>query len=212
MHESTRNHKPEILRPVAASMIGAFLIGPPATGRTPERPSPDRARIERPLASVALGGHSLLQETEQREFVLFSSKPDTFSPMLITKRHSPRHHKKPTRYWYGSTSNYHLLNQEGRSNAKLAFNIGVRKGLSHTQIGCMENVSAVESHFITDKRNSASGAYGIPQALPGSKMASAGADWQTNPATQIRWEIRYQDERYGSPCGAEMHENEQGWY
>jgi hypothetical protein len=58
----------------------------------------------------------------------------------------------------------------------------------------------------------ASGAYGIPQALPGYKMASAGADWQTNPATQIRWGLGYIQGTYGTPCNAWGHEQADGWY
>ena len=54
----------------------------------------------------------------------------------------------------------------------------------------------------TSTRTTRSGAYGIPQALPGSKMATAGADWQTNPATQITWGLGYISARYGTPCGA----------
>jgi len=57
-----------------------------------------------------------------------------------------------------------------------------------------------------------SGAYGIPQALPGSKMASAGPDWQSNVATQIRWGLGYIKSLYGSPCGAWGHERATGWY
>jgi len=50
--------------------------------------------------------------------------------------------------------------------------------------------------------NASSGAYGLFQALPASKYSSAGSDWQTNPATQIRWGLNYMNSRYGSPCGA----------
>ena len=60
--------------------------------------------------------------------------------------------------------------------------------------------------------NPTSSAYGIPQALPGSKMASAGADWATNPVTQIRWGLGYIRDRYGSPCGAWAHSEANGWY
>jgi hypothetical protein len=56
------------------------------------------------------------------------------------------------------------------------------------------------------------GAYGIPQALPGSRMASAGPDWQNNAATQIRWGLEYIKGTYGSPCGAWDHEQATGWY
>jgi hypothetical protein len=57
-----------------------------------------------------------------------------------------------------------------------------------------------------------SGAYGIPQALPGSKMAAFGADWQTNPRTQIEWGLSYISGRYGTPCGAWSSWQAQGWY
>lgn len=62
--------------------------------------------------------------------------------------------------------------------------------------------------------NPTSGAYGIPQSLPAGKMASAGADWRTNPATQVKWGLGYIHDRYGSPCAAWQHEKSQtpNWY
>jgi hypothetical protein len=70
-----------------------------------------------------------------------------------------------------------------------------------TFFGCLKNIWDRESGWRYDAEN-ASGAYGIPQALPGSKMVSAGADWQTNPATQIKWGIGYIKAIYGDPCKA----------
>jgi hypothetical protein len=69
-----------------------------------------------------------------------------------------------------------------------------------------------ESRWNHVAENPSSGAYGIPQALPGSKMASAGDDWATNPETQIRWGLGYIDARYGSPCAAWEHSEEKNWY
>lgn len=69
-----------------------------------------------------------------------------------------------------------------------------------------------ESGWRWDATNPTSGAYGIPQALPASKMASAGADWRTNPATQIKWGIEYIAGRYGNPSVAEAHERVNNWY
>ncbi|WP_034088700.1 transglycosylase SLT domain-containing protein [Streptacidiphilus albus] len=71
-----------------------------------------------------------------------------------------------------------------------------------TQFSCFSNIVTHESGWDYTATNPSSGAYGLVQALPGSKMASAGADWRTNPATQIRWGVSYMDNRYGSPCGA----------
>ena len=72
------------------------------------------------------------------------------------------------------------------------------------QYSCFANIIERESRWNPRARNH-SGAYGIPQALPGRRMASAGPDWRTNPRTQIRWGIHYMDHRYGSPCRAWAH-------
>jgi hypothetical protein len=80
-----------------------------------------------------------------------------------------------------------------------------------TQWGCLLDLWNRESGWVYDAEN-ASGAYGIPQALPGSKMASAGADWQTNPATQIKWGLGYITSVYGTPCGAWDFELANGYY
>ena len=69
-----------------------------------------------------------------------------------------------------------------------------------------------ESSFETGATNPQTGAYGIPQSLPAAKMAAAGADWQTNPATQIRWGLGYIAATYGTPCAAWSHEEAVSWY
>jgi uncharacterized protein YabE (DUF348 family) len=80
-----------------------------------------------------------------------------------------------------------------------------------SQWGCLVNLWDNESGWRWNAGNN-SGAYGIPQALPGYKMASAGADWQTNPATQIKWGLNYIKATYGSPCGAWSHWQSAHWY
>jgi len=85
-------------------------------------------------------------------------------------------------------------------------------GMGDDQYGCLVALWDRESHWNVYASNSSSGAYGIPQALPGSKMASAGADWATNPATQISWGLGYIDDRYSTPCGAWAHSESAGWY
>lgn len=85
-------------------------------------------------------------------------------------------------------------------------------GFSSDQFGCLDSLWMRESGWNPSAQNSSSGAYGIPQSLPGSKMASAGADWATNPATQIEWGLGYIRDRYGSPCGAWGHSESYGWY
>lgn len=86
------------------------------------------------------------------------------------------------------------------------------RGWGEDQFSCLVTLWNRESHWNAYARNPYSGAYGIPQALPGSKMASAGADWATNPATQIEWGLGYISGRYGTPCGALGHSYSVGWY
>ncbi|MFS0866600.1 hypothetical protein AB3M83_04600 [Microbacterium sp. 179-B 1A2 NHS] len=85
-------------------------------------------------------------------------------------------------------------------------------GWGDDQFSCLVSLWNKESGWNYRASNPSSGAYGIPQALPGSKMSSAGSDWQTNPATQIAWGLGYIDGRYSSPCGAWGHSQSNGWY
>ncbi|WP_448810071.1 aggregation-promoting factor C-terminal-like domain-containing protein [Agromyces bauzanensis] len=85
-------------------------------------------------------------------------------------------------------------------------------GWGSEQFRCLDLLWTRESGWRADAYNASSGAYGIPQSLPGSKMASAGADWRTNAATQIDWGLSYISARYGSPCGAWAHSEAYNWY
>ena len=77
---------------------------------------------------------------------------------------------------------------------------------------CLDELWTRESGWRMVWNYQGSGAYGIPQALPASKMAAAGADYMTDPATQIRWGLAYVRDTYGTPCGAWAHETADGWY
>ncbi|MCL2782600.1 MAG: hypothetical protein FWD80_01285 [Propionibacteriaceae bacterium] len=85
-------------------------------------------------------------------------------------------------------------------------------GFGADQFGCLVNLWNYESGWRVNARNPSSGAYGIPQSLPPTKMASAGSDWMTNPTTQIKWGLTYIKARYGTPCGAWAHERSYNWY
>jgi hypothetical protein len=92
------------------------------------------------------------------------------------------------------------------------------RGWGTAQFNCLNLLWNRESMWNYRASNPTSSAYGIPQALaapggaPGSKMASAGADWRTNPVTQIKWGLDYIADRYGTPCGAWGHSQSTGWY
>jgi hypothetical protein len=85
-------------------------------------------------------------------------------------------------------------------------------GWSDGQFSCLDSLWTQESGWNVYAENPSSGAYGIPQALPGGKMASAGPDWQTDATTQITWGLGYIQSTYGSPCAAWAHEEADGWY
>lgn len=102
----------------------------------------------------------------------------------------------------------------GGSNQALANRMAAAApyGWAGGQTACLDALWTRESGFGTTATNPQSGAYGIPQALPASKMAAAGPDWQTSPATQIRWGLGYIAATYGTPCGAWSHEEADNWY
>lgn len=85
-------------------------------------------------------------------------------------------------------------------------------GWGASQFSCLDSLWGRESGWNVHAQNSSSGAYGIPQALPGSKMSAYGPDWQNNAATQIKWGLNYIQGRYGSPCSALSTQQSQGWY
>jgi hypothetical protein len=88
----------------------------------------------------------------------------------------------------------------------------LKAGFKIDQFPCLDKLWKRESGWNHKASNAGSGAYGIPQALPGSKMAKFGDDWKTNPATQIKWGLDYIEGRYNTPCGAWSHSESTGWY
>ncbi|MGT2426616.1 aggregation-promoting factor C-terminal-like domain-containing protein [Amnibacterium kyonggiense] len=85
------------------------------------------------------------------------------------------------------------------------------RGWAPSEFSCLVNLWNRESGWNTHAANP-SGAYGIPQSLPGSKMSAAGPDWQNSYQTQINWGLGYISGSYGSPCGAWAHSNAYNWY
>ncbi len=100
----------------------------------------------------------------------------------------------------------------GGSPKAIAADMVAARGWGSDQFSCLDRLWERESNWNPSAQNPSSGAYGIPQSLPGSKMASVGSDWRTNPATQITWGLNYISGRYGTPCGALSHSDSRGWY
>lgn len=99
-----------------------------------------------------------------------------------------------------------------KTNAALGQKMAAAKGWTGAQWTALNNIAMAESGWQTNATNPSSGAYGIPQALPGSKMASAGSDWKTNAGTQIKWMLDYIASRYGTPVRAWQFHLNNGWY
>lgn len=98
------------------------------------------------------------------------------------------------------------------SNAAIGQSLAARRGWTGGEWKCLYDLWMKESNWNHLAVNASSGATGIPQALPGSKMASHGGDWASNPSTQIKWGLDYISGRYGTPCGAWQHSVSYNWY
>ena len=90
--------------------------------------------------------------------------------------------------------------------------MAAQRGWGPDQFACLDNLWTKESGWVATADNPTSDAYGIPQSLPGEKMAAAGADWATNPVTQISWGLTYIADVYGTPCSAWAHSRATNWY
>jgi hypothetical protein len=101
---------------------------------------------------------------------------------------------------------------EYSGNKAVGCTMTLEAGWDMNEVGCLVSLWDRESGWNESAYNEGSGAYGIPQSLPGDKMASHGDDWETNPTTQIAWGLDYIEGRYGSPCGAWSHSESVGWY
>jgi hypothetical protein len=97
-------------------------------------------------------------------------------------------------------------------NKAIARSMVGKRGWATSQFRCLAKLWARESGWNHRAANGSSGAYGIPQALPGHKMAAKGRDWRTNPRTQIAWGLSYIKQRYGTPCRAWGHFQSHHWY
>jgi hypothetical protein len=132
-------------------------------------------------------------------------------PRVRGLRHLEHRHRR-VRHTHEAASRSSYRQSLTGSPQTAAHALVLRRGWSETQWSCLNALWTRESGWRTYAVNQRSGAYGIPQALPATKMASAGADWRTNPITQIEWGLSYIAATYGTPCVALSHSSAHGYY
>ena len=117
-----------------------------------------------------------------------------------------RHHRT-----YRVSRSYSRENIPTGINQRIGKGLAAQRGWTGEQWNCLQSLWYKESGWSINS-GSPSSAFGIPQALPGTKMASAGSDWRTNASTQIRWGLGYISGRYVTPCAAWAHSQSHNWY
>jgi hypothetical protein len=160
------------------------------------------------IAQVSSGKQGVALEQERQQVILQDAATQAFSVTSAPKISSAPPPASPAT---GTPVVPAGPPPDPSSAQGIAYKLLPSYGFSTSQYGCLNDLWSRESGWRYNAEN-ASGAYGIPQALPGSKMASAGPDWQTNPTTQIKWGLGYIKSVYGSPCNAWGHEEADGWY
>lgn len=184
----------------AASNMNAFPLDAPSPTATPEatpsstvlnvlekKTTPKAAPIPSPV-EIKLSPSPEIEKKQAPKPVVTSAKP--------TPKPEPTQEIEPVAYSY----------------SKADLKAWAKKAVGSSQFSCLNTLWEHESGWNYKAKNPSSGAYGIPQSLPGSKMASAGSDWRTNPYTQMKWGLSYIKNRYGTPCGAYDHFKRKNWY
>jgi resuscitation-promoting factor RpfB len=162
------------------------------------------------LAAIPTSRSATLLEQERQQMILVDAASRTLS-LVATPRMATSPSSASSDTAGADSVLVNMPPPDPGTAQSIAFNLLSSYGFATSQWGCLDDLWERESGWIYNAEN-ASGAYGIPQALPGSKMASAGPDWQTDPTTQIKWGLGYIQSVYGTPCAAWDHEEADGWY
>jgi hypothetical protein len=190
---------------ICAAAFAVFVVYGPAGS------SPDPLAVA--VAQGVTGKSATLLENERQQIILEDADSQKFT---VTSEPTITSQPASTSTSTGDTTTGAPIVDSGpppdpSSAQGIAYKLLPSYGFSTDQFGCLNDIWSRESGWRYNAEN-ASGAYGIPQALPGSKMASAGADWATDPTTQIKWGIGYIKGVYGSPCQAWVFWQAHGWY
>jgi len=212
VHRRRRNRSALSLSTAAAVMISAVIVmggGRSAVAdENPPAPQPTES---------AVAGDPTSAPTDS------ATAQPTASPTQssTTVRSNAKGAELPTRKLTKAAAHKESVSRASRAGRRgtKAYNIvytstyaRTAMGWSQREVKCLTKLWAGESNFRTMARNRHSGAYGIPQALPGRKMRFEGKDWKTNPDTQIRWGVKYVKVKYATPCKALKVKRARGWY
>jgi len=199
---------------VGVAAISAKVMSPNGSGASSLAEAIDSLPHSGSVALLEQERHTIIVMNAAVKTLSIASKPVTVNPQQVMASQSQSADTSPSSS-SGITTVDAPLPDPG-SAEQIGYDMLPSFGFSQkTQWGCLYNLWMRESGWNYDAENPYSGAYGIPQALPGDKMAQppdGGPDWQTNPATQIKWGLGYISQIYGTPCGAWANEEEYGYY
>jgi hypothetical protein len=185
---------------VTGIVTAAYAVVGPANGHGDAGNGPTKAHA---MAMLEQQRQMMIQMSEASHSINVISKPK-----LATGPHKPVHHSPSPSSSSSSSSGLSAPEAapvDPGSAQAIAYKMLSEFGWEPSaEFGCLDNIWSHESGWSVTAENP-SGAYGIPQALPGDKMATVGSDWQTNATTQIRWGLGYIQSRYGTPCDAWAH-------
>ena len=192
-------------------VIGVSMILIGVSSSFISAPKPAHSEVQFSPPEVALAYNTPTAEPVKKREKKVSRSTIRISPIEKPNKKrfvksKPRRSKK-----HVSRSSTREVSPTGR-NQRIGRELAAARGWDGEQWNCLRSLWIKESGWSTRSSNSSGSAWGIPQALPGSKMAQFGSDWRTNPATQIKWGLHYIDSRYGNPCSAWAHWQNHNWY
>jgi Transglycosylase SLT domain len=194
---------------VAGVSVAAYVLSPNGSGANSLSQAIDTLPKSHSIALLEQEREKIIVMNEAASTMTVAAKPAVVSPAMIQEAGGG---SGSTGSSGGSQDTTPLAAPDPGTAQHIAYEMMSSFGFSpSTQWQCLDEVWQKESSWDYQAEN-ASGAYGIPQSLPASKMASAGADYLTDPATQIKWGLGYISQTYGTPCNAWAHEVADGWY
>lgn len=197
---------------VAVVASAAYVLSPRGGGASGLAAAIDALPQNKSVALLEQERTTLIDMSDAARTLTVASKPATVSPADMTAAQQSGSGSSSSSSSGGVAEVSAPAPDPGTAQA-IGYAMLPSFGFSQsTQWGCLLDLWNRESGWEYDAENPYSGAYGIPQALPGDKMASAGADWQTDPTTQIKWGLGYIQSIYGTPCGAWNFELANGYY